>query len=468
MLKRIFLILYLCSFYHVAFAETLEEREARLLQARKDYAAKVYGYSESEFNKRYGSTSDGSTVNSSYNSSSTASNGSKVSGTATVTKPADTAKAASTLAKRLEKAKAFGKASLPSFVGSAALTALINGIGWVMDEGGKVTKKADIDSGTGCGDCVLAPIIYYALLDGGGGYSPNFSSPSLAAKYLFDIRVARFQKTGGSYTLLRSDSNSYTYSCTFTPSGSCGADTIVVYFKNNSNYDQTSTPVLVEVNTDEIASKIAEKLASNPTGTNEKQAIQDAYNADTIFSLSDESVNGLSKAIASELSDALQNAALTGSYSGTNSDGSVTSATITPDSTSATGTTTGTTTNSDGSTSTSSSSMELEFPAFCSWASIVCEFIDWVREEPETQDEELEIDEQTVIDYQYSDHVVFGQTCPFSDNNLNVDFGIGAWSFNYSFSIICDYAVIARPYVIAFGHLGALIFLLIGLRSGSV
>lgn len=35
-----------------------------------------------------------------------------------------------------------------------------------------------------------------------------------------------------------------------------------------------------------------------------------------------------------------------------------------------------------GTDAPESSSMELEFPVFCEWASIVCSFIDWMQQEP--------------------------------------------------------------------------------------
>ena len=70
--------------------------------------------------------------------------GKKIRIEANVTQTANKAKVASTLVDRLGKAKDYakhvGKASIPTFVGTAAFHGLMEGVGWVMDEGGKVTK----------------------------------------------------------------------------------------------------------------------------------------------------------------------------------------------------------------------------------------------------------------------------------------------------------------------------------------
>ena len=70
--------------------------------------------------------------------------GKKIRIEANVTQTANKAKVASTLADRLSKAKDYakhtGKASIPTFVGMAAFHGLMEGIGWVIDEGGEVKR----------------------------------------------------------------------------------------------------------------------------------------------------------------------------------------------------------------------------------------------------------------------------------------------------------------------------------------
>lgn len=100
-----------------------------------------------------GSTQPDYYNSSKYNVSSSrdvTSNGSKYKQTTNVAVEVSKAEKAATIANRAknmaEYAKKFGKASLPAFVGSAALTGLIEGIGWVMGEGGQITKPSELPS----------------------------------------------------------------------------------------------------------------------------------------------------------------------------------------------------------------------------------------------------------------------------------------------------------------------------------
>lgn len=142
-------------------------------------------------------------------------------------------------------------------------------------------------------------------------------------------------------------------------------------------------------------------------------------------------------------------------------------------------------------------------PKFCDWAMTVCEWyegwkktdvkvnqhiddtkqhqteekgfwqsvkdwFDWTKEEPELEDEPLEIQETEIIDYQHVNYVQFGSSCPFSPQVNSLPMGmLGSLDFETDLSFICDFGVEARPYILGLGHLGALIFLLIGIRNGN-
>ena len=117
---------------------------------------------------------------------------------------------------------------------------------------------------------------------------------------------------------------------------------------------------------------------------------------------------------------------------------------------------------------TGGQSISLKFPVFCEWASIVCEWIDWTKEEPELEDEPLEIEEKELIEYERLNPIQFGQTCPFTPTTHALQLGVlGTLEFETDLTFICTTAVDARPYIIGIGHLAALIFLLIGLRNGN-
>lgn len=108
-----------------------------------------------------------------------------------------------------------------------------------------------------------------------------------------------------------------------------------------------------------------------------------------------------------------------------------------------------------------------EIPPFCVYAAIVCDWFGWTKEEPELVDEKLQIQERDVTDYKYEDHIKFGESCPFSEKTENLDLGVGVIKFKYNLDFFCDFSREAKPTIVGIGHLGALIFLLIGIRSGA-
>lgn len=107
-------------------------------------------------------------------------------------------------------------------------------------------------------------------------------------------------------------------------------------------------------------------------------------------------------------------------------------------------------------------------PSFCSWAVPVCEAINWFKEAPDLQDEPLNIEEKQVIDYEHINYVQFGASCPFSPQSQSLPMGVlGSIDFETDLTFICNFGVEAKPYIVGLGHLGALIFLLIGIRNGN-
>lgn len=107
-------------------------------------------------------------------------------------------------------------------------------------------------------------------------------------------------------------------------------------------------------------------------------------------------------------------------------------------------------------------------PKFCDWAAPVCEAIKWFKETPDLQDEPLNIEDKQVIDYEHINYVQFGASCPFSPQTQSLPMGVlGSIDFETDLTFICNFGVEAKPYIVGLGHLGALIFLLIGIRNGN-
>lgn len=123
---------------------------------------------------------------------------------------------------------------------------------------------------------------------------------------------------------------------------------------------------------------------------------------------------------------------------------------------------------------TGQQSISFKFPVFCEWAFKVCDWYDdwkktdqWMKEEPQLQDKQLEVEQINPINYERQNYVQFGKSCPFSPQQYALPLGIGAIEFEADASVICTYGAIANPYIVALGHLGSLLYLLYALRSGS-
>lgn len=110
---------------------------------------------------------------------------------------------------------------------------------------------------------------------------------------------------------------------------------------------------------------------------------------------------------------------------------------------------------SDGSTVTqpppeTESDIEIEFPVFCDWASIVCDFITWMQGEPEyPEDISLPTAEIDLDDTNYDSGITV-VTCPVPItvhiNTFDLDLQI-KWDY------LCGLAEMIRPVVIAFSWL---------------
>ncbi|MCU4389291.1 hypothetical protein KTH73_00985 [Acinetobacter courvalinii] len=76
-------------------------------------------------------------------------------------------------------------------------------------------------------------------------------------------------------------------------------------------------------------------------------------------------------------------------------------------------------------------------------------------------DSPFQIKEEQITDFQREDHIRFGQYCPYSRTVED----IGYFKFEKDLTFICEFGKEANPYIRAIGYLGALIYLLIALRS---
>lgn len=97
-------------------------------------------------------------------------------------------------------------------------------------------------------------------------------------------------------------------------------------------------------------------------------------------------------------------------------------------------------------------SSELEFPVFCTWASYVCDFIDWVKApEPETPSPELDIQPEAFVEKSWSSGLG-GGSCP-APEAATVSMGGTSQQVEFSVEPICQLGSIMRPWLIALATL---------------
>ncbi|MFV5313563.1 hypothetical protein VXN68_15420 [Acinetobacter schindleri] len=360
------------------------------------------------------------------------SDGSKVQIKTVVTKPADKAKVAQVLTERLKNAKDYaknvGKASIPTFVGMAAFHGLVEGIGWVMDEGGKITRlptdeEIDINS---------LEKVWVTNFQ----FTTMASTPEASCELAYSI-YAR-PGSNNQYKTFNEDNGDY-----YCPSTQAGINSrgFNVTQRPNPNYNPSAPqPEPKEIDSSELQIALQQALLNNNAmqAAMIAQAIKDAYSYDGSEGQKPSS-NTLVKEAADDMADALPKAfdnpvptsnpeRPSGYYKLTDGDKTV-EGYVTP---APVGGTTDTTTTptidpvTGQPTGGSSTSGGFELPPFCSWAAIVCDFIDWVREEPEIDEPEVpfkDIDRQEIRD----DLLTIGGTaCPadIHANFTGLPFGI--------------------------------------------
>ena len=101
-----------------------------------------------------------------------------------------------------------------------------------------------------------------------------------------------------------------------------------------------------------------------------------------------------------------------------------------------------------------------DWPAFCDWAGIVCEFIDWMTE-PLSDDDGQEIPTEEVGDLQTYDSGLGGGSCP-----AGVNFTVQGNAVHYSFQPACDAMTWFRPILLGMCTLIAG-FILVGHKQGQ-
>lgn len=87
-----------------------------------------------------------------------------------------------------------------------------------------------------------------------------------------------------------------------------------------------------------------------------------------------------------------------------------------------------------------------DWPGFCDWATVVCDWIEWTKEEPEDLEPEvIPVDQIDLNSFKKDYHSgLGGGSCPAAKS-----FSFGGQSFSYSFEPACTAASYIRPLLIA-------------------
>ncbi len=385
--------------------------------------------------------------------------GAKAEVVAKVTQPVDTGKAAKTLADRLGKAKDYaknaGKASIPSFLGGAAVQALVDGVGWVMDEGGKVTKKPSDDQ---------IPY-YHPSVEYYYTFSPdhNFSSLNSGATSLCQYMASSQSRFTGSVSKIGPFSGaSYQVYCQLKQGGS---DNYTLIRRSNSNYNPSAPPPQnVEVTQEQLTEALKQALDSNNPvlAAAIAQAIKAAYSYDSSEG-QDDSTSTIAIGTANDMNQAVDRAFDTptsnattdkpsGYYKITDGEKTIEGYVTTTDTSVKTDTETKTTTTTDpvtgNQTTTGTSTGSLQFPAFCDWAAIVCDWIGWTKEQPDEPEELKPVFEEINVPFTPFSIANFNAQCP-PDEQLSLTLMEQEMSFVFPMKPFCDFFSGIKPFVIA-------------------
>jgi hypothetical protein len=89
-----------------------------------------------------------------------------------------------------------------------------------------------------------------------------------------------------------------------------------------------------------------------------------------------------------------------------------------------------------------------EWPSFCSWATVVCEFIDWMRSEDEPYEKPEVPWEETPVEQESWSSGIGGGSCP-APISQSVSIGGQSATMQFEFTGICSFGTMLKPLVLA-------------------
>ncbi len=295
--------------------------------------------------------------------------------------------------------KSVGKGGVWGIAGSLAVEGLLEGIGWVIDEGSQVIYRYEDkeNSGSvGCSGNMIENGKYYAVKWQGLGVPKEPTScPKEAAE---DYLQMRSQKDNFNYKFLRwgdeTNKGKPGWSKLFYFQAPWGEDyTIVTAIKDEAAYLPQDK---ITMSDEQLADYMLGQATDSPqkgvhTGVNEIFKPENDY----------EYQNSPAVQIAKH---AIDNGTVIRDETNTN-----TNVNPKPDGTSG-----------------------FQLPSFCSWAKYVCDFVDWYKEAPEKDNEQpdQDIDDKGIFSRKFDTVFTLSKDCP-----PDIPFNLDAYYFQGSYTI---------------------------------
>lgn len=437
-----------------------------------------------------GSTQPDYFNSSKYNVSSSrdvTSNGSKYKQTVNVAVEVSKAEKAATIANRAknmaEYAKKLGKASLPAFVGSAALTGLIEGIGWVMDEGGQIKRPVNTED-----------LEETSMYTSQYRYKVNRTE---AKTYFYRAGSAckDYERHMSPGTVASRTDLAHATSCYFTTSSGIPLQ-LPLSVVSNPNYLVGSTVPDFHINpatSAELQTAVKNALESNNPALAAAiaQAVKDAFSESDLDKnpntgtkdnpIADKTKKALDEKGAAELKEDADPTVCVPSVGdlesgctsmpkseadalptlkcvrGVASDVECTYV-VDPDAPTKPGTIEKPSVNPETG----------ELPEACVWFDVHCKWLEWTKEEPDQDNTETEVQEKERdfdFDIFKKDRFTVSRQCPAPIEHTIELSGVSA-SFSFDLKPLCDVLEMARPALVACSYLYAAYIVIGAARNG--
>ncbi len=359
-------------------------------------------------------------------------NGTAVYAESSVIRTVTAAEVGSVMNKRISKAALGGGA----LFGTVAVSALLEGIGWVMDQGSYVKFKTpdgkvpDNGNYKYYGSCSVMP-------------SACSSSTAVDINTFIPLAVSGLPSTRAPWTFSRT-------SASVNP-------VYQIYFKDNANTESSTSitnvvaphdplaPQRVSITDAQVAAVVSHSGYVDPVDSSKNATINTGNPDLSIYEAASTQLDGeTDNPIVNDINTSLDAAPKITTKSGTD------------------GTTETETKDPDGITlSTSTSNFKL--PAFCDWASTLCDHISWIEEPPKPSTPEPVDKEDISADIPANPTINFNAQCPVPVT-FTFDFPFKTFAWDFEWTNLCNSLVTMKPWVLGIANIMA-VFILLNARK---